>query len=106
VHDDGAVELTDTLTSTHLFRIAQEAISNAVRHGRAGTVVIELRHEDGQAVLALTNDGLPLPAELGREGGMGLRIMRYRAEMIGAILRLASTPDGRTELKCTFKPNR
>ncbi|MEA3209307.1 MAG: hypothetical protein QOE70_2364 [Chthoniobacter sp.] len=100
------VLVTDEATATHLYRIAQEAISNAVRHARARAIAVALRPAGDQAVLTIVNDGTPLPAEPGREAGMGLRIMRYRAEMIGATLRLGSTADGRTELKCTFKPNR
>ena len=60
-------------TATHLYRIAQEAISNAVRHGRAKKITIELQHGDLEAMLAVTNDGAPLPATPGRSGGMGLQ---------------------------------
>jgi PAS domain S-box-containing protein len=93
-------------TATHLYRIAQEAISNAVRHGRAKKITIELQHGDTEAVLAVTNDGAPLPATPGRSGGMGLHIMRYRAAMIGATLSIVSTAEGKTAVICSFKSGR
>jgi signal transduction histidine kinase len=99
------VLVTDETAATHLYRIAQEAISNAVRHAHAKTITLELHPAADEAVLTVANDGVPLPAEPGRIGGMGLRIMRYRAELIGATLRLGSTAEGKTELNCTFKPH-
>lgn len=103
---DRPVLVTDDTTATHLYRIAQEAISNAVRHGHAKTITMELRHVGNEAVLTITNDGAALPEEPGRSGGMGLRTMRYRAEMIGATVRLGSTAEGKIELNCTFKTDR
>ncbi len=101
---DRPVLVTNEMTATHLYRIAQEAISNAVRHARATTIAISLRSVGDEAMLTVANDGAPLPEEPGREGGMGLRIMRYRAELIGATLRLGSATEGKTELNCTFNP--
>ena len=99
------VLVADEATATHLYRIAQEALSNAVRHARAKTIEIALRPAaNEEAVLTVTNDGAPLPEKPGRGGGMGLRIMNYRAELIGATLRLGSAADGKTEIACTFKP--
>lgn len=100
------VLVTDEAIGTQIYRIAQEAISNAVRHARAKKIEIVLRLGGNEAVLTVTNDGAPLPAEPGRSGGMGLRIMQYRAELIGATVRLGSTTEGKTELKCTFNPHR
>jgi signal transduction histidine kinase len=101
------VLVADEATGTHLYRIAQEAISNAIRHARAKTIEIALRpNADEEAVLTVTNDGMPLPEKPERGGGMGLHIMNYRAELIGGTLRLGSTADGRTQITCTFKPRR
>ena len=100
------VLLTHHAAATHLYRIAQEAISNAVRHGLAKTITMELRQTGHEAVLTITNDGTALPEEPGRSGGMGLRTMRYRAEMIGATLRVGATGDGRTVVTCAFRTNR
>ncbi len=97
------VLLTHHAAATHLYRIAQEAISNAVRHGHAKTIAMELRQTRHEAVLTITNDGAALPKEPGRSGGMGLRTMRYRAEMIGATLRVGSTGSGHTVVTCAFR---
>jgi two-component system, LuxR family, sensor kinase FixL len=75
-------------TATHLYRIAQEAINNAIKHGHAKTIVIGLRHAGAETLLTVTNDGLPFPSDAERRGGVGLQIMRYRADMIGATLRV------------------
>jgi signal transduction histidine kinase len=103
-HCDRPVLIATQNTASHLYRIAQEAINNAVRHGHAKTIAIELQNGDTEAVLSVTNDGAPLPTKLGRSGGMGLHILRYRAEMIGAMLRIVSTAQGKTAVICSFKP--
>ncbi len=70
----------------HLFRIAQEAVSNAVAHARAARVEIGLAVADGRAVLTVRDDGVGLP-ECPPDGrGMGLHTMAYRARLIGASL--------------------
>jgi PAS domain S-box-containing protein len=99
---ENTVLVRDAKVATHLYRIAQEAVSNAVRHARAGKIAITLRARGDKAILSVRNDGNSLPAEPGREGGMGLQIMNYRADMIGATLHLGSTASGETELTCTF----
>jgi PAS domain S-box-containing protein len=91
-------------TATHLYRIAQEAINNAIKHGHAKTIVIGLRHAGAETLLTVTNDGLPFPSDTERRGGMGLQIMRYRADVIGATLRIESMGDGKTAMVCSFKP--
>lgn len=102
------VLIDDPATSTHLFRIAQEAVSNAIKHGRARHVTIGLFSDAEDMILVVRDNGEgwrePL---LENRGGMGLHIMRHRAAMIGATLniqretpgtvvtcRLRSEPDG------------
>ena len=81
---DSPVLIRDASASAHLYRIAQEAISNAVRHGKAKHVVIRLENlEDGLA-LRVEDDGVGLPDPPPRTTGMGLRIMAHRSGMIGA----------------------
>jgi PAS domain S-box-containing protein len=97
------VLIEDQETSTHLYRIAQEAIGNAIRHGHAKSIVVSLRRAGAETLLTITNDGLPLPGNPERRGGMGLQIMRCRADMIGATFRIESTGDGKTAVICSFK---
>jgi signal transduction histidine kinase len=71
----------------HLYRIAQEAVTNAVRHGHARMIEIELRAEPATFLLQVWNDGdAPHPADLRAGRGLGLKSMRRRAAAIGAAL--------------------
>ena len=82
------------LAATHLYRIVQEAISNAVRHGRADRIVVSLRSEGGGVFLCVRDNGVGFrPGNTWREG-LGLRIMRYRAGLIGGTLDIQSDVDG------------
>jgi signal transduction histidine kinase len=96
-------DVKDVNVATHLYRIAQEAITNAVRHGKARHINIRLDSTDKGIVLTITDDGTGLP-ENARDGdGLGLRIMAYRASMIGAtfnIERLSSLYG--TRVTCTL----
>jgi PAS domain S-box-containing protein len=70
--------------ATHLFRIAQEATTNAARYARAKSIAIELRPTGRKLQLSIADDGIGLSAGLARgEPGMGLKIMEYRARMLG-----------------------
>lgn len=81
------VEFADLTAATHLFRIAQEAVTNAVKHGKAKRVEIRLEEKADKLVLAIRDNGLGFTgAPLSSAKGMGLRIMQYRATTIGATL--------------------
>jgi two-component system sensor kinase FixL len=88
--------------AANLFRIAQEAASNAVKHGRAQKIEILLRTSGGQIELLVRDYGRGFP-ELPAEGdGMGLRIMRYRAHMIGGNFEMTRQTPG-TLVRCTVR---
>ncbi|MBE7495269.1 MAG: PAS domain S-box protein [Verrucomicrobiaceae bacterium] len=93
-----APPIDDEAVSTHLYRIAQEAISNAVKHGAANTVRMQLT----RAALTITDDGSGLRDPLQSEG-MGMRIMRYRAEMAGGTLSVRNGRKG-VIVTCQFHP--
>jgi PAS domain S-box-containing protein len=80
------VAVRDNVVATHLYRIAQEAVSNAARHGRAKSIVVALDRTINGIRLSIRDDGLGFRVSPNRAGGMGLHIMRYRAELIGATL--------------------
>ena len=88
--------------ATHLYRIAQEAVTNAVRHGRAGQVRITLSSSRGRLLLSVADDGEgwknPDPAH----EGLGVRIMHYRAETLGGTLAFHQKPGGGTRVACTI----
>lgn len=98
-----AVFVRDNAAATHLYRIAQEAINNSIKHGKAREVVIRLSSEDGQAQLSIVDNGAGFPETLSEHGGMGLRIMRYRAGTLGATLEIRRGPDRGTVVICTFQ---
>lgn len=100
----GSVLLHDNTIATHLYRIAQEAVSNAVKHGRAKTVKVSLAGGSNQLRLRIQDDGVGFPEELDEETrGMGVRIMHYRARIIGANLEISGALDGGTTLTCTLR---
>jgi signal transduction histidine kinase len=76
----------DRARSLHLYRIAQEAVSNSVRHGKAKHVTIAVRRQDGMLHLTVTDDGAGLSEKTIANPGLGLRIMQYRSRMLGATL--------------------
>jgi len=89
--------------ATHLFRIAQEALNNAVKHARATRLKISLYEPDGcDVMLTIKDNGVGLPADAGGARGFGVHFMRYRAGMIGATLDLHAGPDGGTILTCSI----
>jgi PAS domain S-box-containing protein len=98
---EDAVGVGELPVVTHLYRIAQEAVSNAIRHGHARKVLIELRQCGERILLRVTDDGRGFPKELA-SAGMGLRIMRSRAGMIGGVLAIESRPQSGTIVTCSI----
>jgi PAS domain S-box-containing protein len=90
---DGPCPIYDNTVATHLYRIAQEAISNAVKHGKARNVAVDLAVSEDEIRLTIKDDGIGLKRSSGNPQGMGLRTMDYRARVIGGTL---SVQDGRT----------
>lgn len=88
--------------SMQLYRIAQEAIRNAVQHGKALNVSISIQCDEDCLTMAILNDGAPWnPGERSREG-LGLRTMRHRAAGLGGSFTIQARPDGLTEATCTL----
>jgi PAS domain S-box-containing protein len=96
----GPVEVADAVTATHLLRIAQEAVSNALRHGRARHIRIGLRGEAGNLTLSVRDDGIGIPRYLEESRGLGVRIMRNRAAVIGGTLTVGPAAGGGTLVTC------
>ena len=96
----------DKRTSAHLYRIAQEAINNAVRHGQPQRVRIELKTANRQLCLTVEDDGTGFRPETPPQRGMGLRFMRYRAGSIGAALEIDSRPKEGTRVRCVVPQTR
>jgi len=87
-------------TATHLFRIAQEAVNNALKHAAPGEIRIGLRHSQHRLVLEVEDDGEGMPATRPPAAGMGLQVMRHRAQLLGGTLALTAAAAGGTLLRC------
>jgi PAS domain S-box-containing protein len=94
----------DSQSELHLYYIAQEALINAIKHGKATTVIITLAAEGDRLKLAIQDNGTGFQTLDKNRSGMGIRIMRYRAQVIGATLDLRSKPNSGTEVTCLFHP--
>jgi len=97
------VLVQDHAVATHLYRIAQEAISNAIKHGKAKEVVIRLQAAGQGLILMITDLGVGLPKILPDNKGMGLRIMQYRARMAGGTLVVQQDSGGGTSVICSIQ---
>jgi PAS domain S-box-containing protein len=91
----------DTTQANHLYRIAQEGVNNAVRHGRATFVTLRLSVDAQSVKVEIVDNGSGIPAPARRSAaGMGLRIMEYRAHMLGGELRIETPRRGGTAICC------
>ncbi len=92
----------DVIAATHLYHIAQEAVNNAIRHGDAREISIQLRALDGRGVLTIEDNGAGIRDSATAGCGMGLHIMNYRAGMIGGALEVRRPATRGTTVVCTF----
>jgi PAS domain S-box-containing protein len=98
---EGPVKVNNAATAIHLYRIAQEAVTNAIKHGRPKRVAIRLCADANQLQLEIADDGPGLSAEAAPgTSGMGLHIMDYRARSVGGTLRIARGGRGGTTVRC------
>jgi PAS domain S-box-containing protein len=94
IHDDGM--------ATHLYHIAQEAVTNSIKHGQARNVLIHLAQDNGWGALIIRDDGTGIKEDRANTQGMGLHIMTYRAGMIGGRLEIRTNQAQGTSVACTF----
>jgi PAS domain S-box-containing protein len=99
---DSPVLVKDPSAAMHLYRIAQEAVTNAIRHGATKRILLEMSANHDGASLVIENDGRDFPAKLPKSKGIGLQVMSYRAEMIGGALDVQPRAGGGTKVTCTF----
>ncbi|HMJ64363.1 MAG TPA: ATP-binding protein, partial [Candidatus Binatia bacterium] len=89
-------------TVRQLYKIAQEAVTNGVKHGKAKEVQLALANSGEHLVMTVKNDGFPFPDLKDQSPGMGLRIMRYRANVIGASLDVRANGGEGTVVTCSL----
>jgi PAS domain S-box-containing protein len=99
---DRPIVLGDITACTHIYYIVHEAVHNAVKHGRADRVAIELLGSDGAVTVTIRDNGRGMPSAEGLRAGMGLKIMRFRAHMIGAGLSITSEPGNGTTVRLSL----
>lgn len=100
---DGTFVLASAERAGHLYRIVQEAVTNATRHGQAQRVDVVLSHDGTEGTLSVRDDGTGIPDHaLERGGGLGMRTMAYRARRVGGVLDVHPRPDGGTEVQVRF----
>ena len=91
----------EPMLALHLYRIAEEAVTNAVKHAGANSITIKLAILAGRPVLEIADDGKGIGEKLKTEG-MGLRNMQYRASVIGGELTVEARKGGGTCVRCTL----
>jgi signal transduction histidine kinase len=96
------VLIEDDATATHLYRIAQEAVRNAMQHSKCKHIGITLSESAGLVKLTVEDDGVGLPETPSPGGGLGIRIMAHRASMIGGNVSVEPGPTGGTIVTCSL----
>lgn len=96
------VRLEDNAVATQLYRIAQEAVTNAVKHGRASQIYVRLESDAESVTLSVSDDGPGIDVASSFSGGWGLRIMQYRAGLIGAELKVQRKEPRGTVIICSL----
>lgn len=102
LRDGAQVRVEAPSVAIHLYRIAQEAIHNAIRHGNARTIEISLQKNGPMAMLSIQDDGCGISRAPARSDGMGLSIMKYRSRLIEGNLEIDEPNTGGTTIRCTF----
>jgi signal transduction histidine kinase len=97
------VRVADEAVAGHLYRIAQEAVTNALKHASASEIRIGLERQGANLLLEVEDDGEGIDEKPDGDGGIGLRVMRYRAKLIGGELEIGSAPAGGGRIACRVK---
>jgi signal transduction histidine kinase len=97
--EPGKIPRFGEVAGNHIYRIVQEALSNAIRHGRAKTIRIRLAQAANYCLLDITDDGCGIDIHAAQGDGLGLRSMTYRAQAIGGTLSVEPAPGGGTRVR-------
>lgn len=98
----GDVSVHHPESAMHLYRISQEALSNAMRHASASRISMQLSGDAKSVTLIVDDDGCGMDGSCAGKGGMGLRTLQYRARSLGAELSVNSRPGGGTRVRCQY----
>jgi signal transduction histidine kinase len=99
---ENPILISDNETATHVYRIVQEAITNSIKHAEANHVVLLLEADDHEAIIEVRDNGVGLPHDVQRGGGLGLRTMFHRCSLFGGSLDIYTHEEGGTRVRCCF----
>ena len=107
INNSHDIYIHNNMQGMHLYRIAQESISNAVKHGKANNIAIDLKKENGSLQLSVIDDGIGFTESQKekKKKGMGISIMRYRANILSGQIEIFETEDQQTKVVCTIPYN-
>ncbi|MFV1969324.1 MAG: PAS domain-containing sensor histidine kinase, partial [Pirellulaceae bacterium] len=97
------VPIEDNQTATHLYRITQEAVTNAIKHAQTHDIRVTLETDPEAITLKIQDDGIGMPDKAQRKDGIGLRIMQYRNDLIGGMLTVERIEKSGTLVKCILR---
>jgi PAS domain S-box-containing protein len=96
------IKIADNAVAMHLYRIAQEAATNAIKHGEARTILLSLTMGKSRLILKIKDDGRGFAPNVPKGKGMGLRVMQHRCRMIGATLSVREPKEGGVTVTCSL----
>lgn len=99
----GQIPLLPADTTLQLYKIAQESVSNSIKHGKATQVSLLLARRGDEIILRVKNDGVPFPVDREPSNRLGLRIMNYRAHLIGGTLEIRPNGNCGTLVSCMLR---
>ena len=99
---EDSVLLVDDATATHLYRIVQESLNNAVKHADASQIEVSLKSKQGHGLLEIVDDGIGIPLDLGGSTGLGLNIMKHRCGLFDGEISINPDGDRGTKVSCRF----
>lgn len=100
--DKSDFTISESVTATNLYHIAQESVHNAIKHSGATEILISIERRNEELVLSVKDNGTGMNIDQTEMDGMGRRIMRYRAGVVGAALEFTSPAEGGTCVSCVL----
>jgi len=98
------VEIHDNDTAIHIYYIINEAVNNAIKHGKAKNILIMMKRDEGRMFISIEDDGTGFDTGADTADGLGLSIMKHRASIIGGTLKIQPGTPGGIMVACMFKP--
>lgn len=102
---DENIQIAEDETATHLYRIVQESLNNAVKHADASSITVSLKQERDHGLLEITDDGIGISPDLENSNGLGLNIMRHRCGMFDGEISINPAGHRGTQIRCRFPIN-